>query len=33
MAVLVVMDFDFDKNPAKNIKIEERKKKIIQGTF
>jgi len=33
MAVLVVMDFDFDKNPGKNIKIEERKKKIIQGTF
>jgi hypothetical protein len=33
MAVLVVMDFDFDKNPAKNMKIEERKKKIVQGTF
>ena len=33
MAVLVVMDFDFDKNPGKNIKIEERKKKIIQGIF
>lgn len=33
MAVLVVMDFDFDKNPAKNMKIEERKKKIIQGIF
>jgi hypothetical protein len=33
MAVLVVMDFDFDKNPVKNMKIEERKKKIIQGTF
>ena len=33
MAVLVVMDFDFDKNPVKNIKIEERKKKIMQGIF
>ena len=33
MAVLVVMDFDFDKNLVKNTKIEERKKKIIQGTF
>ena len=33
LAVLVVMDFDFSKNPVKDIKIEERKKKISQGTF
>ena len=33
MAVLVVMDFDFSKNPVKDMKIEERRKKISQGIF
>lgn len=33
LAVMVVMDFDFKKNPVKDMKIEERKKKIISGTF
>ncbi len=33
LAVLVVMDFDFDKNPVKDMKIQERRKKISQGSF
>ena len=33
LAVLVVLDFDFDKNPVKDMKIQERRKKISQGTF
>jgi hypothetical protein len=33
LAVLVVMDFDFSKNPVKDIKIQERRKKITEGTF
>jgi hypothetical protein len=33
LAVLVVLDFDFDKNPVKDMKIKERIKKISQGTF
>jgi len=33
LAILVVLDFDFDKNPVKDMKIQERKRKISQGTF
>jgi len=33
LAIMVVMDFDFKKNPVKDMKIEERKKKISLGTF
>lgn len=33
LAIMVVMDFDFKKNPVKDMKIEERKKKIISGIF
>lgn len=33
LAVLVVLDFDFDKNPVKDMKIQERRRKISQGTF
>jgi len=33
LAVLVVLDFDFDKNPVKDMKIQERRKKISQGVF
>ena len=33
LAVLVVLDFNFDKNPVKDMKIQERKKKITLGTF
>ena len=33
LAVLVVLDFDFDKNPVKDMKIQERRTKISQGTF
>jgi hypothetical protein len=33
LAVLVVLDFDFDKNPVKDMKIQERRKKISLGTF
>ena len=33
LAVLVVMDFDFSKNPIKDIKIEKRRKNISEGTF
>lgn len=33
LAVLVVLDFNFDKNPVKDMKIQERRKKISQGTF
>ena len=33
LAILVVMDFDFSKNPVKDMKIEKRKLKISQGTF
>jgi hypothetical protein len=33
MAVLVVMDFDFSKNPVKDMKIQERRKKISEGIF
>jgi hypothetical protein len=33
MAILVVLDFDFDKNPVKDMKTELRKKRIIEGTF
>ena len=32
-AIMVVMDFDFKKNPMKDMKIEQRKLKISQGTF
>jgi hypothetical protein len=30
---MVVMDFDFSKNPVKDMKIQERRKKISEGTF
>ena len=33
LAVMIVMDFDFSKNPAKDMKIELRKKRLIEGTF
>lgn len=33
LAVLVVLDFDFDKNPVKDMKILERRTKISQGSF
>jgi hypothetical protein len=33
MAILVVLDFNFDKNPVKDMKIQERRKKISQGIF
>jgi hypothetical protein len=33
LAVLVVLDFDFDKNPVKDMKIQERRTKISQGSF
>jgi len=33
LAVLVVLDFNFDKNPVKDMKIQERKKKISEGIF
>ena len=33
MAILVVLDFDFDKNPVKDMKTQLRKKRIIEGTF
>jgi hypothetical protein len=33
LAILVVMDFDFTKNPVKDMKVEKRKLKISQGTF
>jgi hypothetical protein len=33
LAVLVVMDFDFSKNPVKDIKIEKRINSIKKGTF
>ena len=33
LAVLVVLDFDFDKNPVKDMKIQERRRKISQGSF
>lgn len=33
MAVLVVMDFDFSKNPVKDMKIQERRRKISEGIF
>ena len=33
LAVMVVMDFDFSKNPVKDMKIQERRKKISEGTF
>ena len=33
LAVMIVMDFDFSKNPAKDMKIELRKKRPIEGTF
>jgi hypothetical protein len=33
LAVLVVMDFDFSKNPVKDMKIQERRRKISEGTF
>jgi hypothetical protein len=33
LAVLVVLDFNFDKNPVKDMKIQERRKKISQGIF
>ena len=33
LAVLVVLDFNFDKNPVKDMKIQERRKKISSGTF
>lgn len=33
LAVLVVMDFDFSKNPVKDMKIQERRRKISEGIF
>ena len=33
LAVLVVLDFNFDKNPVKDMKSQERRIKISQGTF
>lgn len=33
LAVLVVMDFDFSKNPVRDMKIQERRKKISEGIF
>lgn len=33
LAVLVVMEFDFDKNPVKDMEIEKRRNKIIKGIF
>ena len=33
LAVMVVMDFDFSKNPVKDMKIQERRKKISEGIF
>lgn len=33
LAVLVVMDFDFSKNPVKDMKIQERRRKISEGVF
>lgn len=33
LAVMIVMDFDFSKNPVKDMKIEQRRKRIIEGTF
>jgi len=33
LAVMIVMDFDFSKNPAKDMKIELRKKRLIEGKF
>ena len=33
LAVMVVMDFDFKKNPVKDMKIEKRRIQISKGTF